>query len=238
MTSYHCSLPEYINFIIQQFVSFSFLLTFLCSLPTWQTKFPLSLSICNIVTCLRFINSNWRFKTWRSANYLCINENKATGLYFSLDRKSSDFHKNITFLGIVIESGLGWNAHIKLISKKIAKGVFVLRCSKRTVICLLSACACVLWGNLSRSGPGFDPRSGQVSWVRFFRGFSSPVRRMSGSFRPGIFNLLSWRANLHLSYNPAGRSHCRLQNHHGYIKHHHRGMGGSQGDVGEATKGL
>ena len=26
--------------------------------------------------------------------------------------------------------------------------------------------------------------SGQVSWVRFFRGFSSPVRQMSGSFRP------------------------------------------------------
>ena len=24
---------------------------------------------------------------------------------------------------------------------------------------------------LSRSGPGFDPRSGQVSWVRFFSGF-------------------------------------------------------------------
>ena len=37
---------------------------------------------------------------------------------------------------------------------------------------------------LSRSGPGFYPRSGQVSWVRFFRGFSSPVRQMSGSFRP------------------------------------------------------
>ena len=37
---------------------------------------------------------------------------------------------------------------------------------------------------LSRSGPGFDPRSGQVSQVRFFRGFSSPVRQMSGSFRP------------------------------------------------------
>ena len=49
----------------------------------------------------------------------------------------------------------------------------------------------------------------------------------------GFFNLLSSRANLHLSYNPAGRSHCRLKNHHGYIKHHHRGMGGSPGDVGE-----
>ena len=37
---------------------------------------------------------------------------------------------------------------------------------------------------LSRSGPGFDPRSGQVSWVRFLRGFSSPVRQMPGNFRP------------------------------------------------------
>ena len=43
--------------------------------------------------------------------------------------------------------------------------------------------------------------------------------------KPGVFNLLSSRANLHLSYNPAGRSHCRL--------HHHRGMGGSPGDVDE-----
>ena len=37
---------------------------------------------------------------------------------------------------------------------------------------------------LSRSGSGFDPRLGQVSLVRFFRSFSSPVRQMSGSFRP------------------------------------------------------
>ena len=51
--------------------------------------------------------------------------------------------------------------------------------------------------------------------------------------RPGIFNLFSSRANLHLSYNPAGRSHCRLQNRHGYIKHHHRDMGDSPGDVDE-----
>ena len=62
--------------------------------------------------------------------------------------------------------------------------------------------------------------------------------------RAGVFNLLSWRASLHLSYNPAGRSHCRLQNHHGYIKHNHRGIGGSPGDggkvsdAGEATERL
>ena len=51
---------------------------------------------------------------------------------------------------------------------------------------------------LSRSGPGFDPRSGQVSWVWFFRVFSTPVSQISGSFRPprspNIIwpSLLSW----------------------------------------------
>ena len=71
------------------------------------------------------------------------------------------------------------------------------------------------------------------------------------SFKPGVFNLLSSRANLHLSYNPAGRSHCRLQNHHGYIKHHHRAWAAHQVtqvkqqkgcrmscDVGKAAEGL
>ena len=59
------------------------------------------------------------------------------------------------------------------------------------------------------------------------------LSQISTGCKTGVFNLLSSSANLHLSYNPAGRSHCRLQNHHGYIKHLHRGMGGSPGDVGE-----
>ena len=59
-----------------------------------------------------------------------------------------------------------------------------------------------------------------------------------GSHRSGVFNLLSSRANLHLSYNPPGRSHCRLKNHHRYIKHHHSGMVGSPGDVGEVPMAL
>ena len=37
---------------------------------------------------------------------------------------------------------------------------------------------------LSRSGSGFDPWSGQVSWVRFFRGFSSPVRQIREALGP------------------------------------------------------
>ena len=38
---------------------------------------------------------------------------------------------------------------------------------------------------------------------------------------------MSSKANLHLSYNTAGRSLCRLQNHHEHNKHRHRGMGGA-----------
>ena len=38
----------------------------------------------------------------------------------------------------------------------------------------------------SGSGPELDSRSGKVSWVRWFREFSSPLTQMSGSFRPGI----------------------------------------------------
>ena len=60
------------------------------------------------------------------------------------------------------------------------------------------------------------------------RGLASPI-----CSKAGVFNLLSSRANLHLSYNPAGRSHCGLQNDHEHIKHYHTGMGVSPGDVDE-----
>ena len=40
--------------------------------------------------------------------------------------------------------------------------------------------------------PGLDHRSGQVSWVRFFRGFGSPVRQMSGKLRPQLSPDYNW----------------------------------------------
>ena len=66
----------------------------------------------------------------------------------------------------------------------------------RVVICIVYYRK--LSARLSRSGPGFDPRSGQVSWVRFFRGFSSPVRQMSGSFRPTRSPNIIWPSLLSL----------------------------------------
>ena len=76
---------------------------------------------------------------------------------------------------------------------------------------------------LLRSGPGFDPRSGQVSWVRFFRGFSSPVRQMSGSFRPPrspniIWPSLSSSLIIHYGHQwPEMLTHPKFLNIHTYI---------------------
>ena len=68
-------------------------------------------------------------------------------------------------------------AHLLKVSRFFIPSICIL-CLRKTPH------RCGAGGDISRSGLGFHPRSGQVSWVRFFRGFSSPVRQMSGSFRP------------------------------------------------------
>ena len=40
------------------------------------------------------------------------------------------------------------------------------------------------YARLSRSGPGFDPRSGQVSWVRFFLTCKTNVGKLYASKVP------------------------------------------------------
>ena len=76
------------------------------------------------------------------------------------------------------------------------------------------------YDTIARSGPGFDPRSGQVSWVRFFRGFSSPVRQMSGSFRPPRSPPMTWDvdAPYNLKYPSIHPWHYRLSRKHPWNK--------------------
>ena len=61
-----------------------------------------------------------------------------------------------------------------------------------------------LHARLTRSGPGFDPRSGHVSWVRFFRGFSSPVRQMSGNLN------IIWPSSSSFHIRLVGMTECVL----------------------------
>ena len=65
---------------------------------------------------------------------------------------------------------------------------------------------------VARSRPGLEPLSGQVSWVWFFRGFSSPVRQISESFRPSRSPNIIWLSSIsfhiHLFSNEWVREWC------------------------------
>ena len=60
-------------------------------------------------------------------NQLCINDDKVIYLKFTFKRNDPDFHNHTKFLGIIIESGLGWGSHIDMLSKKISKSLFIIR---------------------------------------------------------------------------------------------------------------
>ena len=46
---------------------------------------------------------------------------------FSLNKSHYDKDRFLRFLGIHVEPGLGWHNHINYVSKKISKGLFMLR---------------------------------------------------------------------------------------------------------------
>lgn len=69
---------------------------------------------------------------WCNANKLKLNENKTVDLVYNLSRKNSDCN-TVKFLGIHIESGLGWSSHIKALISKVSKSIFVLRLLSRNL---------------------------------------------------------------------------------------------------------
>ena len=58
------------------------------------------------------------------------------------------------------------------------------------------------------AGPGSISGSGQVSWVRFSRVFSSPVRQMSGNFRPPRSPNIIWTSSLSFHIRLVGMTVC------------------------------
>ena len=91
--------------------------------------------------------------------------------------KVPDYHLAIVSSLIIIHYGGQWPEMLTLPKKTSNKQIGLIKTCPPLWARRQHAC-------LSRSGPRFDPWSGQVSWVRFFLGFSSPVRQMSGSFKP------------------------------------------------------
>lgn len=77
-----------------------------------------------MLRCLLHITDN-NVKDWCSANYLSVNEDKIKDLTVNLNRRLKT--ESVKFLGIHLESSLGWDTHVNAVTKKLSKGIFILR---------------------------------------------------------------------------------------------------------------
>ena len=64
-----------------------------------------------------------RITEWCNANKLKLNNEKTLDLHYNLKCHT----KNVKFLGIYIESGLGWTSHVDHVANKLSRGLFILR---------------------------------------------------------------------------------------------------------------
>lgn len=65
------------------------------------------------------------FVDWCNANSLSLNLDKTQELLISYDNKVD--LQSVKFLGIVLQSNLGWQSHINYIHPKVSKGVYMIR---------------------------------------------------------------------------------------------------------------
>ena len=97
----------------------------------------------------------------------------------------SSIEKTVSTLQAVLQRTYQYCKGMKRIHKVSVPGVFTE--AKPNLSTAVGKHACT-----SHSRPGFDPRSGQVSWVRLFWCFSSPARQISGSLRPPMSPNIIW----------------------------------------------
>ena len=95
---------------------------------------------------------------WCNINNLRLNNDKTIHLQFNLSSQVSSV-KNARFLGINVDSNLGWSSHVDYLASKISKGLFSLRVLSQTIdkSCLISVYyanihsllgyGTLLWGN-------------------------------------------------------------------------------------------
>jgi len=66
-------------------------------------------------------------KKWFDANGLCLNTSKTVQLVFTL-RRHIAVNKSACFLGVTVDQKMNWAAHGDILSKRLSKGIFKLRC--------------------------------------------------------------------------------------------------------------
>jgi Reverse transcriptase (RNA-dependent DNA polymerase) len=146
-------------------------------------KFLLFADDTNILYCHRDLNTLLKtlnielqkLSIWFQANKLSLNIQKSNYMAFGKKHIPDNMSclcinmmplakvASTKFLGVIIDSNLNWNLHIKMVSSKLASGVGILYKCKRLMprAALLSIYyslvyshlyyCCILWGNASKS---------------------------------------------------------------------------------------
>lgn len=71
---------------------------------------------------------------WCAANNLSLNTGKISDMSFTYNRVAlNPLNNNLKFLGILLDSHLSWQPHIESVSKRMAKGLYMLRRLKDTI---------------------------------------------------------------------------------------------------------
>ncbi|PSN57747.1 hypothetical protein C0J52_00331 [Blattella germanica] len=62
---------------------------------------------------------------WCSSNKLKLNSDKTTEIIFNISRHGSPANTSCRFLGLYVESSLGWLTHVNHVSSKLSTGIYM-----------------------------------------------------------------------------------------------------------------
>lgn len=177
-----------------------------------------------------------RAEAWFSANKLLLNTDKTQKVIFTLKNMNGEPRESVRFLGVHLDGGLVWDAHVEETSKKIRRGLFVLRnlsqCVTPSVLKLAYYSlvhshlhyALLIWGHASQAARVFSLQRRAVRII-FGLGYREDCKRafISG----GILTLpaLYIYVNLiHIKLNLGNYTfQSQIHNHHTRCKSDIRG---------------
>lgn len=72
--------------------------------------------------------------TWFRANSLCLNDNKTQQMFFSLrNMPQINCPDSVKFLGLYIDCKLSWESHVKYLSVRLSRVIYLIRKLKSCV---------------------------------------------------------------------------------------------------------
>ncbi|PSN35064.1 hypothetical protein C0J52_22835 [Blattella germanica] len=97
---------------------------------------------------------------WCSSNKLKLNSDKTTEIIFNICRHGSPANTSCRFLGLYVESSLGWLTHVNNVSSKISTGIYMLRMLRASFVYYAHihshmSYGLLFWGNHGMAGRVF-----------------------------------------------------------------------------------